>query len=631
MISPATIERVRDRADIVAVISETVPSLKRRGRSFVGLCPFHKEKSPSFHVNPDRGFFHCFGCKESGSVIDFVMKQEGATFPEAVRSLAERYNIEIEEDRGEARPEQDRLKKLRDDLYAVNAAAATFWEEELNNHEHAHFAHEELKKRGIPFGQSDEIDLALKSFRMGYAPSGWDGLATYFRKQGISPYAAEQVGLLVPRSQGGSHYDRFRHRLMFAVVDEKGRVVAFSGRALPPPPGDAEQKESPAKYMNSPESPIYTKGHTLFGLHQARHAIRAAEEAILVEGNFDVVSLHARGIQNVVAPLGTAFTSEQSKLLRRFASRVVLSFDGDSAGKKATRAAREAIATAGLSARVLRIPEGKDPDDVVRTRGAKGFLDALSGAKEYTEHLIDEALDSNFTSASAMEKAARLDEVMKLIGAQDNPLVRLELKSLADKLAARLDLHGLEAGRDHEKSSESFRMVEQMVRRQLATERQTQGPIVTPRDARIAPKTPGTEERKAIAQALIECPDLLVDPDVEGDLQILEGKSVEVVLALRKAWNFEQGKLDVDAFLGALPQDLLAWAKTVLAQPALFDQKEAKEYLRGNAEKLKRLLLGQSANELARENYRAQGDWDEEAERAREAADRMYEKHGVKR
>ncbi len=630
MISPATIERVRDRADIVAVISETVPSLKRRGRSFVGLCPFHKEKSPSFHVNPDRGFFHCFGCKESGSVIDFVMKQESATFPEAVRSLAERYNIEIEEDRGPERPEQDRLKKLRDDLYSVNAAAATFWEEELKTNEHAHFAHEELKKRGIPFGESEEIDGVLRGFRMGYAPSGWDGLAVYFRKQGISPYAAEQVGLLVPRSSGGSgHYDRFRHRLMFAVVDEKGRVVAFSGRALPALPEDG-QKESPAKYMNSPESPIYTKGHTLFGLHQARHEIRKAEEAILVEGNFDVVSLHARGIQNVVAPLGTAFTVEQAKLLRRFAPRAVLAFDGDSAGKKATRAAREAIATAGLSARVLRIPEGKDPDDLVRTRGAKGFLDLLSSAKEYTEHLIDEALDSNFTSASALEKASRLDEVMKLIGAQDNPLVRLELKALADKLAARLDLHGLEAGRDHEKSSESFRMVEQMVRRQVATER-AQAPAVTPRDARVSAKVPGTEERKAISQALIECPDLLVDPELEADLQILEGKSVEVVLALRKAWNFEQGKLDVDAFLTALPTDLLAWAKTVLAQPTFIDPKEAKEYLRGNAEKLKRLLLAQSTNELARENYRTQGDWEDEQERALEAAKQSYEKHGVKR
>ncbi len=631
MISPATIERVRDRADIVAVISETVPSLKRRGRSFVGLCPFHKEKSPSFHVNPDRGFFHCFGCKESGSVIDFVMKQESATFPEAVRSLAERYNIEIEEDRGPERPEQDRLKKLRDDLYAVNAAAATFWEEELKTNEHAHFAHEELKKRGIPFAESDEIDGVLRGFRIGYAPAGWDGLAVYFRKQGISPYAAEQVGLLVPRSSGGTHYDRFRHRLMFAVVDEKGRVVAFSGRALAPPPGD-EQKESPAKYMNSPESPIYTKGHTLFGLHQARHEIRKAEEAILVEGNFDVLSLHARGIQNVVAPLGTAFTVEQAKLLRRFAPRAVLAFDGDAAGKKATEAAEAAIDAAGLAARVLKLPAGTDPDELIRVRGAKGFQDVLVNAKEFHEHLIEQLLDDSFSTASAIERVGRVERVAKRIVAQKNPLVLLELKAHADRLSARLDLHGLVAGQDDNSRPETLRALELMVRKQLEAEERhrPRDPVVTPRDARVRSMPPGTEERKAISQALIECPDLLVDPELEADLQILEGKSVEVVLALRKAWNFEQGKLDVDAFLSALPTDLLAWAKTVLAQPTFIDPKEAKEYLRGNAEKLKRLLLAQSTNELARENYR-QGDWEDEAERALEAAKQSYEKHGVKR
>jgi len=174
-------------------------------------------------------------------------------------------------------------------------------------------------------------------------------------------------------------------------------------------------------------------------------------------------------------------------------------------------------------------------------------------------------------------------------------------------------------------------MVEQLVRQQLAKEQRAQGPVVTPRDARVAPKTPGTEERRAIARALIECPDLLVDPELEADLQLLQDKSVEVVLALRKAWNFEQGKLDVATFLTELPSDLTAWAKTVLAQPSFIDPKEAKEYLRGNAEKLKRLLLAQSANELARENYRASGDWEDETERAREAADRMREKHGVKR
>src|SRR6201999_822007 len=196
---------------------------------------------------------------------------------------------------------------------------------------------EELAKRGLEPGKDAKIDEVLQAFRIGYAPPGWDGLTSFLRAQGISPTAAETVGLLVPRSSGSGYYDRFRHRLMFAVMDAQGRVVAFSGRALRDlPSADAanEKNDPPPKYINSPESPIYTKGQMLFGIHQARHAIRQEENAVLVEGNFDVVSLHARGLSNVVAPLGTAFTGEQAKLLKRFAKGVVFLFDGDGAGKK---------------------------------------------------------------------------------------------------------------------------------------------------------------------------------------------------------------------------------------------------------------------------------------------------------
>ena len=350
MIAPETIALVRERTDIVAVIRESVPSLKKRGRSFVGLCPFHQEKTPSFHVNADKGFFHCFGCKESGSAIDFLMKEQGLTFPEAVRSLAERAGIEIEEDRRE-RTEVDIQKKRKEELYSVTQLAAVFFEKMLREHPQRKYALDELARRGVApseyvdrgeqesFHETEEgttfqgIDDALQAFRIGYAPAQWDGLAQFLRAQGVSPQAAETVGLLAPRSSSPGHYDRFRHRLMFAVLDTHGRVIAFSGRALEAIPssstrgddvtnprknqGDGEQKV--AKYINSPESPIYTKGDHLFGLFQARHAIREDDVAILVEGNFDVFTLHARGMKNVVAPLGTAFPIEQAKLLKRFA------------------------------------------------------------------------------------------------------------------------------------------------------------------------------------------------------------------------------------------------------------------------------------------------------------------------
>ena len=331
MIPPDVISNVRDRTNIVTIIQESVPSLKRKGRTFVGLCPFHKEKSGSFNVSPDRGFFHCFGCKESGSVIDFVMKHDGYTFPEAIKMLAERAGIVYEETRSDdaSRDAHARAKKYKDDLYATNALAATYFETMLRDHPDRQYALDELARRGLLPGTNAKVDETLQAFRIGYAPAGWDGLATFFRQQSVSPILGEAVGLLAPRSTSSGHYDRFRHRLMFAVIDAQGRVVAFSGRALAeipskePKDAKAEKAETP-KYINSPESPIYTKGAALFGIFQARHEIRAKDSAIVVEGNFDVVSLHARGLQNVVAPLGTAFTFEQAKLLNRFASIVTL-------------------------------------------------------------------------------------------------------------------------------------------------------------------------------------------------------------------------------------------------------------------------------------------------------------------
>ena len=316
MISKETISLVRDRTDIIAVISESVPSLKKRGRRFLGLCPFHKEKTPSFNVNPDTGLYHCFGCKESGDAIRFLERVEGYAFAEAVRALAERAGVPIEEERGAAPSEAERHKKERSALYAAMQMAATWYEEQLREHPLAPLAVAELARRELA-----PTDEAVNAFRLGYAPGGWDGLASFFKKQSVSPAVGESVGLLVPRSSGSGYYDRFRHRLMFPVLDVQGRIVAFSGRALPAPPEDeaasATPAEPPPKYINSPESPIYVKGATVFGLWQARHAVRQQEKAILVEGNFDVVSLHARGVTNVVAPLGTAFTLDQAKLLRQ--------------------------------------------------------------------------------------------------------------------------------------------------------------------------------------------------------------------------------------------------------------------------------------------------------------------------
>jgi DNA primase len=659
MISPETIALVRERTDILAIVQEAVPSLKRRGRSFVGLCPFHKEKTPSFHVNPDRGFFHCFGCKEAGSAIDFLIKHEGYTFPEAVRALAERAGIEVQESRQDtAFTESDRQKKAREELYAVNALAATFFEDQLRRHEHRVYALEELGKRGLEIGKDARVDEALQAFRIGYAPPGWDGLASFLRQQGVSPAAADTVGLLIPRSSGSGFYDRFRHRLMFAVMDAQGRVVAFSGRALrelPPSHASAaaeagapirsalryvsssksEGAGPPPKYINSPESPIYTKGQVLFGIHQARHAIRQEEVAILVEGNFDVVSLHARGIGNVVAPLGTAFTSEQAKLLKRFAPGVVFLFDGDAAGKKAVRGSRDAIRAAGMNARVATLPDGVDPDELSRTKGANAVKDLVAGARGMVEALIEMELDGTFVQADVFERVERIERIRKLIGDEEDPIMRMELFAWADQVvSARLDLHGMRVGRDDIHQSGPFAALQKSLRKDEQAAR-ARGEVprlgpVSPKEARILPKPPGSAERQAIVGCLIEWPSLLDDPAVAEELSLLDGPVVMAIASLRRAWKPVENRLDVDAFLQEIPPGVRVLANKHLASPQQESEANAKGYLLDNANKLKRLLLSQEAAQITRETYRAQGDWDTERELLREAADRLRAKHGLK-
>ncbi len=623
MISPETINLVRDRTDIVAIISEAVPSLKKRGRSLVGLCPFHQEKSPSFHVNADRGFFHCFGCKESGGVFDFLIKAEGYTFPEAVRALAERAGIPIEESRDHDTQAIDRARKAKDDLYAANQIAATWFEQQLREHPLRQFAIDELARRELK-----PLDEVVAAFRLGYAPHSWDGLALHLRAQGISPIVAEQVGLLAPRSSGTGHYDRFRHRLMFPVIDVHGKVIAFSGRVLAEPPDQVTKGDPPPKYVNSPESPIYTKGQALFGLFQARHHIRNQECAILVEGNFDVVSLHARGIGHVVAPLGTAFTGDQAKLLSRFAQRVVVFFDGDSAGRKATLSARESCREAGLSARVVNVAEGKDPDDLVRSRGAAHVIELVKGARGMLEFLLENMLDASFSQADVYERAHRVDRIAKLLTEENDPVVRSMAKSYADQLAGRLDL-GV-------RSNEAFRALEQQVKRAFAqATQQERGPLAgpLPREARIKPREPGSAERAEIVGALIEFPELLDDSDVASHLDLLEGAAVTALSALRRSTFVAPNgskSLDSQLFLQQIPDSLRPFASARLAAPEHDTEKQARETLINNLTKLRKLMLSREHHAISREAHAAEGDFERTIELARDAQTRVRLMQGIK-
>lgn len=622
MISPDTISQVRERTDIVAIVSESVPSLKKRGRSFVGLCPFHQEKSASFHVNAERGFFHCFGCKESGSAIDFLMKADGYTFPEAVRVLAERAGVEIREDRGD-RTDADRHRREREDLYSVSQAAASYFETELRSHPLASFAVDELARRGIAI--KDDV---VQAFRIGYAPHGWDGLANFLRSQGFSPVTAEAVGLLVPRSSGTGHYDRFRHRLMFTILDTQGRVVAFSGRALPDPPSAERRPEPPAKYVNSPESPIYSKGEQLFGLFQARHAIRADEQAIVVEGNFDVVSLHAKGVNTAVAPLGTAFTKEQAKLLRRFAPEVTLLFDGDAAGKKAVLASRTPLREAQLRARVAVLPEGRDPDDWVREKGPAALRDLATRARGLLEYLMEEALSASFAAADVRERATRVAEVAKLLSEEDDPLVRSMAKAYADQLAGRLDL--VRSGAD------AFGALERTVKRSLATVPSSNAPpVVDRRYARVRPKNPGSAERGAIVGAVLDFPELLHEEGLSEYFALLEGPAALTMACVGRSLRTQDGDskektLDVSVFLAQIPESIHPFASERLAAPQTETLAEAREVVVENGLKLRKFLLERETSQLVSEQRKLGGDWEAETELAKEALQKARLKHGLK-
>ena len=623
VINKSTIDLVRQRTDLVALIGETV-KLQRAGRSWKGLCPFHKEKSPSFHVTPERGMFHCFGCQEHGSGIDFVMKVEGLSFPEAVRRLAERAGVEVEETATESERKQEAAqRKTRDDLFAAMQVAAVFYETCLREHPDAHVARAELERRGlVPEGPTDAIATALSAFRVGYAPAQWDALAQYFRTHGVNPIVAEQVGLISPRNTGGGHYDRFRSRLMFGVVDLQGRVVAFSGRILADPKTGQVEKDV-GKYYNSPETPIFRKGDTVFGLFQARQAIRQAEEAVVVEGNFDVVSLHARGIANVVAPLGTAFTPEQAQLLKRFAPTVTLLFDGDAAGKKAARAAREPCKRAGLEAKAAIVPPGTDPDDLVRTKGPDAVRAVIRAARGLLEHLITSALDDSFVRADAGERVQRLKEVIELLRSEEDPTVRAMAQKYADDVAGRLAMADTATG---QVDARTF----------AALARQVQAAVLRPADPQendrpVAPLVRRDPVVEAFLGCLFDFPPLLDDPEIEPFLHFLRGDAVFVVQALRGTLGDQHFALDADDFLAKVPPSLSSFARNRIAAPVHQDITTARSVLFANAEKLKSRSLTRDNRHGAEEMARAEAMGDEDGATAllREAQERARKKRGI--
>lgn len=356
MIPEEKLQELKERIDIVDLVGRYV-GLKRAGKNFAACCPFHSERTPSFYVNPERRSYKCFGCGVWGTGIDFVMQMEGKSFLEACRQLAQLYGVQLPS--GLKDHSSTAQQNERDEAYAINRTAAELYREILLHGDEGQLGRLYQQRRGITAETAE-------AFQLGYAPApaeaGWDRLTTHLQRKGLSLPLAEKLGLVARSERTEKYYDKFRGRLMFPVVQPGGAVIAFSGRILPEHAApDADGREAP-KYTNSPESLLYTKGKTLFGLHLAGQNMRRAGRAILVEGNVDVVTMHQRGYRETVAPLGTALTAQQVTLLGRFAETCVLCFDGDSAGRKAARNAIPLLLDAGIEARIVALEGGVDPD-----------------------------------------------------------------------------------------------------------------------------------------------------------------------------------------------------------------------------------------------------------------------------
>ncbi|HXV19174.1 MAG TPA: DNA primase [Candidatus Omnitrophota bacterium] len=413
MIPEAVLNQIQDRVDIVEVISAYV-QLKRAGRNFKACCPFHPEKTPSFMVNPDKQIYHCFGCGVGGNVFSFLMKEEKKDFREVVEMLAERVGVELPKTKADFK-ESERGQQL----LKASEFAADFFQTVLLKSPEAAEARGYLTRRGL-------TQATIEKFKIGFAPSGWDKLYNAAQgKTGLSDAALERTGLVIAKKEGG-YYDRFRSRIMFPITDPKGLCVAFGGRVM---------DDSQPKYLNSPESEIYSKGRQLYGLFQGRKAIREADAVMVVEGYMDLVACHQAGFENVVASCGTALTPDQARLIKRHTRNVIMLYDADKAGESATLRGLETFLEEEIEVKIVRLPAGHDPDSFIKEFGADKFRASLAAAKDLFRYRLDLLKDQH--NSEMLEGRVKIaNEMVLLFSKVTNAILRsVWMKELASELS----------------------------------------------------------------------------------------------------------------------------------------------------------------------------------------------------
>ncbi len=412
------LEEIKAKIDIISLISEYLP-LKKTGRNFKALCPFHAEKSPSFIVSPERQIWHCFGCQRGGDIFGFLMAMENLEFPEALEILAKRAGIKLVKTF-----QASEQAKIKERIFQINHLASEFYHYLLLNHKSGQSALDYVLGRGVN-------KKSLETFSLGWAPNSWDSLMKFLTKKGFNQNEIESAGLIIKSSTnqapGSRYYDRFRARLMFTLKDQRGNVLGFAGRTLDP-------QATEAKYINSPETPVYIKGNVLYGLDVTKEAIKKEDKVVIVEGEFDLISSFQAGVANIVAIKGSALTEAQVNLLKRYTQNISLALDMDLAGEAAARRGIEVADRAGLTIKVVKLPQGKDPDECART-GPGLWQKAVTSAVPVFDYILDSA-GERFGADTAEGKKKIADEVIPVIAKITNPIVQAHyLSKLANLLA----------------------------------------------------------------------------------------------------------------------------------------------------------------------------------------------------
>ena len=439
LITPDKLAQIRSASDIVDIIGAAIP-LKRAGANFTALCPFHKEKSPSFNVNPHRQIFHCFGCHKGGDVFTIVREYENLSFMEAVKRLADRANIPLEFDN---QPGQQQARHLKESLLQMHEQIAQRWQVALTNDAAGQLARDYLAKRGV----SEE---AIKLFRLGYAPEAWDDTVNWAKSKGYELPVVEQGGLIIRKEETDRYYDRFRGRLMFPICDEQGRIIGFSGRILT---GD----EKTAKYVNSPETPIFTKGKVFFGLDKSKRAILDAGFVIVCEGQLDLIACFMAGVKNIVAPQGTAFTPDHARMLKRYVEEVVLCFDSDSAGQNAAVRVQDSLLMAGLAVRVATVPKPHDPDSFIKEFGGEAFQQLIDSAEGFFDFYLNRLCATN----DVQTDKGRLAVVKDMAEAVNKAGSAVLLDTYAQKTGMRLSVSPESVRAEFKKASRNKPMADE--------------------------------------------------------------------------------------------------------------------------------------------------------------------------